>query len=102
MKIDLKIEVEGRLIRVYSYHSISDPQDDNIDIFVDTGGDVYGGTIYTVENTRTLMNKPGMPFYFHDRHGVVVEALDNETLEKAFRELILENDIERIFCRQIA
>lgn len=101
MKLDLTITVKEAKVRIYSYHDISDPLNDNIDIFVSVGCSVYGGTVISLENVRQLMMKPDLPDYFYVSYSIVISILTPETISNAVREMIEENALEHIFCKQV-
>jgi hypothetical protein len=101
MGIDIKTEVNGKQIKIYSYYPVEDTEDDNIDVFVEVDGITYSGQVHSWKNVKTLLNKDDMPCYFYDRYGVVLQNLSNESIVAAIEEMVAEGDLEYVFCRQV-
>ncbi len=89
------------MVRIYSYHCIANTSDDNIDIFVEVNGVTFSGQVYTYQNIRNLIKKHGLPNFYYDRHGVVVENLSDRCLIDTVTEMIRLNELDSIFCRCI-
>ena len=101
MGINIKTEVNGKKIKIFSYYPIKDTEDDNIDIFVEVDGITYSGQVHSWKNVKTLLNKDDMPCYFYDRYGIILQNLSTESIVAAIKEMIAGDDIEHIFCRQV-
>lgn len=100
MNLDINFELVGKKVRIYSYHSVEDPIDENIDIFVEVDDNKYSGQVYSIKNVERLLGNREFLGYFYDRYGIILKLVDKEHVEEAVRNIILEERISDIFCRQ--
>ncbi len=81
-------------------YSVHDPLNDNIDINVIVGEDVYFGTLFTLKNINDIIEK-GQPEskYFLATNMLIVKDLSKETILLAVQEVISDNYLNDVFDR---
>lgn len=82
MTIEITLDVNGRDVRIWSYHDVTDAKNDSIDIFVDVDGDTLSGQLHTLDYVRTRLDNAGCEDYFYDLYSVIVPTLTAQTIEQ--------------------
>ena len=100
----MSIELSTPTWRLYSYHSISDPLDDNIDVFVEWDGNLYTCTVFTLSNVSYLMKKwcdsrEHGTRYFWASQAIIVPKLDLPTLAAVVGELVHQGSLPSVMLQ---
>lgn len=79
-------------------HQVEDFANDNLDIHVVLStGEVYVGTLFTIQNIKLLMERDSEPSYFWASDMVIVKDLHMDTIELAVLEIVKEEYLETVF-----
>ena len=77
----------------------TDVTDDNIDVRIHfSNGDVFWGTLFTLENVKRLLSN-GECDFFWATNMVIVKRLDRESIEKVINELVASGTVYDAFCK---
>ena len=84
--------------RLTSYHVVVDVFDDNIDVWLEYGGQEYSATFFTARNVERLMHRwvesgEQLAPYFWARHAINLPSLEFKTVRGASDDLIRTGEI---------
>lgn len=96
-------------IRIYTYHSfaVNDKFSENLDFFLDYKGNIYAGTVFSLNCVIAYMEDTVIdsPFnnYFWAPYTIVIKEFSSEYLIASILEIISDKKVllEDVVCKQI-
>lgn len=100
----MKLEILTDEWRLYSYHEVNDPVDDNLDVFVDWRGQRFRCTVYTIKNISRLMTQwhatgEHRAPYFWATDVLIVPRVDSATLMQVVDDVVRLGQLAAVMYR---